>query len=113
MKKFALVIAFALLATVPVSAAEISKAAPAAPAAPAMTPVQQTQEAIPLFVGGTIIPPKPRCYTLNGTSCSPAGATTACTDACRNNLSCTCVNVYGGPFGTTVIGHQWHCSIEC
>jgi hypothetical protein len=36
MKNFALVIAFALLAVVPASAAEISKAAPAAPA---MTPV--------------------------------------------------------------------------
>ncbi len=113
MKNFALVIAFALLAAVPASAAEISSEI--FKAAPATTLEQQTQVASPLFAA--IIhpppPPAPRCYILNGTSCSPAGATTACTDACNNKLSCTCTNYYGGPFGTTFIGRYWRCSIEC
>ncbi len=78
MKNFALVIAFALLAAVPVSAAEIL------PATPAMTPAQQSQEVIPLFAG--IVLPPPRCYTLDGTSCPTAGATKACTDVCQNAL---------------------------
>jgi hypothetical protein len=109
MKNFALVIAFALLAVVPASAAEISKAAPAAPA---MTPVQQTQEAIPLFAG-FIHQPVPRCYAMEGTSCQTAGSTTACTDVCFNNLSCTCYDYYGGPYNNTFLGRYWHCNEEC
>jgi hypothetical protein len=107
MKNFALVIAFALLASVPASAAEISKAAPA------MTPVKQTQEAIPLFVGPRPLPYPPRCYTLHGNSCPTSGATQACTDVCKNNLSCTCHNFYGGTYGTTFLGRYWVCDYEC
>jgi hypothetical protein len=107
MKNFALVIAFALLAAVPASAAEICKAAPAT------TLGQQTQEAIPLFAGLIKPVPVPRCYTLDGTSCPAAGATTACTDVCHNNLSCTCYNYYGGPYNTTFLGRYWDCYDEC
>jgi len=106
MKNFALVIAFALLAVVSASAAEIPQAAPA------MTSAQQTQEPSPLFAA-IIRPPVPRCYTLDGTSCPAAGATTACTDACNNNLSCTCYNVYAPPYYVIVTGHYWHCNTEC
>jgi hypothetical protein len=109
MKNFALMIAFALLAAVPASAAEISKTAPAAPAA---TLEQPAQEAVPLFAGFIHQFP-PRCYTLQGTSCQTAGSTTACTDVCSNNLSCTCYNYYGGPFNNTIIGRYWLCSEEC
>jgi hypothetical protein len=105
MKKFALVLAFVLLATVPVSAAEISKAAPAT------TPLlQQIQGTPPLFKGPHLIP---RCSSLDGTSCPSAGATTACTDVCNNQLSCTCYNVYAPPYYVTVIGHYWSCDQEC
>ncbi|HWM89411.1 MAG TPA: hypothetical protein VN493_01445 [Thermoanaerobaculia bacterium] len=110
MKNFALVIAFALLAAVPASAAsaaEISKPVPA------MTPVKQTLEVIPLFQKGPIQPYPPRCYTLHGNSCPAAGATQACTDVCNNNLSCTCHNFYGGPYGTTFLGRYWVCDYEC
>jgi hypothetical protein len=109
MKNFALVIAFALLATVPASAAEISKAAPA------MTPEQQTQEAIPLGAGiqPEIIQPVPRCYTLDGNSCSNPWETRACTDACQNQLHCTCEPYYGGPYYNTIIGYYWRCDWEC
>ena len=105
MKNFALAIAFALLAAVPAPAAEIFKAAPA------MTPANQTQEAIPLF--GRPIQPVPYCHTLHGNSCPTAGATRACTDVCNNNLSCTCYNFYGGPYGTTFLGRYWVCDYEC
>lgn len=108
MKKFALVVAFVLLATVPLSAAEISQAAPAT------TPLlQQIQGATPppLFKGpGPLVP---RCYTLDGTTCSRAGATTPCTDVCNNQLSCTCYNVYAPPYYVTVIGSYWSCNQEC
>jgi hypothetical protein len=108
MKNFALVIAFALLAVVPASAAEITKAAPACLA---MTPVQQTQEATVLFA--SFHEPVPRCYAMEGTSCQTAGSTTACTDSCSYNLSCTCYNYYGGPYNNTFLGRYWHCNEEC
>ena len=105
MKNFALVIAFAFLAAVSASAAEVSKTAPAT------TLEQQTQMPLPLFLG--IHQLTPRCYTLDGTSCPAAGATQACTDACSNQLSCTCYNYYGGPYGQTIIGRYWVCDWEC
>lgn len=107
MKKFALAVAFVLLATVPASAAEIPKAAPAT------TPLlQQIQGAPPpLFKGPHQL--IPRCYTLAGTSCSSAGATTPCTDVCNNQLSCTCQNIYAPPYYIIVIGHYWLCDQEC
>jgi len=113
MKKLALAIAFVLLAAVPSSAAEISaeifQAVPAM--TPAVTPINQTQEAIPLVIGP--IQPIPRCYTMAGYSCPTAGVVKACTDACQNNLSCTCQNFYGGTYGTTFLGRYWVCRIEC
>lgn len=108
MKNFALVIAFALLAAVPASAAEISKAAPAAPVATLELPAQGET---PLFLGIHQLPP--RCYAVTGTSCETAGSTMACTDDCSNNLSCTCYNYYGGPFNLTILGRYWICSEEC
>ena len=106
MKKFALVAAFVLLAAVPVSAAEIANAAPAT------TPLlQQIEGPAPLFKG--IKPLTPYCSTLQGTSCSSAGATTPCTDVCHNQLSCTCYNIYAPPYYVTVIGHYWSCDQEC
>ena len=108
MKNFALMIAFALLAAVPASAAEIAKAAPAAPA---MTLEHPAQGPAPLFLGIHQI--TPRCYALQGTSCQGAGSTTACTDVCNNNLSCTCYNYYGGPYNQTIIGQYWLCNEEC
>jgi|GraSoiStandDraft_5_1057265.scaffolds.fasta_scaffold189305_1 hypothetical protein len=107
MKKFALVLAFVLLATVSASAAEISAAAPATPALGQLTGGTPP----PLFMGPHQLPP--RCYTLQGTSCSPSGATTACTDACNDALSCTCENIYAPPYYITVIGHYWNCLQEC
>jgi hypothetical protein len=107
MKKFALVVALVLLAAVPVSAAEISQDAPATTALQ-----QQVQGTIPLFAG-IIKQPTPYCSTLQGTSCPSAGATTACTDVCNNQLSCTCYNVYAPPYYITVIGHYWYCDYEC
>jgi hypothetical protein len=108
MKNFALVIAFALLAAVPASAAEISKSAPAAPA---VTLEHPAQGPAPLFLG--ILQITPRCYTLQGTSCPTDGATTACTDSCSYGLSCTCYNYYGGPYNQTIIGRYWLCMEEC
>lgn len=93
MKNFVLVIAFALLATVSASAAEVPQACPA------MSIEQQTPEAIPLAFGPIQL--IPRCYAVNGTSCPTNGATRACTDACNNNLSCTCYS------------HFWYCNQEC
>jgi len=109
MKNFMLVIAFALLAALPASAAESSEISKAAPAT---TLAQQTPDMTPLFAA-IIHVPVPRCYTLHGTSCSSTGATTPCTDACNYNLSCTCQNYYGGPYGTTLIGRYWICDYEC
>jgi len=108
MKNFALVIAFALLAAVPASAAEIVKAAPAAPV---VTLEQPAKGETPLFLGIHQI--TPRCYALQGTSCDRVGSTTACTDSCFNNLSCTCYNYYGGPYNQTIIGRYWLCNEEC
>lgn len=47
----------------------------------------------------------PRCYTLHGTTCPAVGATKACTDACGNKLSCTCVAYAGSRY--------WWCQYEC
>ena len=102
MKNFAFVIAFALLAAVPASATEICQAAPA------VTSEKQIQEAIPMGPQ-----PIPRCYTVEGTSCSTTGATRTCTDACRNMLSCTCYERWGGTYGTTFLGRYWDCLDEC
>jgi hypothetical protein len=102
MKNFALVTAFALLAAVPASAAEIFKAAPA------MTPVRQSQQVIPRFVEN--FESVPRCYTLHGYSCGPSGATQACTDACNYDLSCTCRDFY---YNMSYIGSYWICDYEC
>jgi hypothetical protein len=107
MKNFALGIAFALLATVSASAAEISKAAPATP------PHEQlTQGTTPLFEAN-FKEITPYCSTLQGTSCPVAGATTACTDVCNNQLSCTCYNIYAPPYYITVTGRYWGCDYEC
>jgi hypothetical protein len=98
MKTFALGVALALLAltlTIPTSAAEISKAAPAT------TLEQQTTEFIPPFE----LMFRQRCSVLQGTSCPTVGATMACTDACSDLLSCTCISFNGSRF--------WNCSIEC
>jgi hypothetical protein len=111
MKKLALVIAFALLASVSVSAAEISQAAPVTPAASALE--QQVQGTPPLFFEANFRPPVPRCYTVDGTSCPAAGATTPCTDVCNNALSCTCYNTYAPPYYIIVTGHYWRCLQEC
>ena len=107
MKKLVLVIALVFLAGLPMFAAENSPAQ----AVPAMTFDQQTTEAIPMLIG--IIKPIQYCSTLHGTSCPSAGATTSCTDVCHNNLSCTCYNYYGGPYGTTFLGRYWYCDYEC
>jgi len=107
MKTLALVIAFALLATVSASAAEMSTAAPATPALE--PPAVGTPP--PLFAGPR--PLIPYCSTVQGTSCSSAGATQACTDVCHNQLSCTCYNIYAPPYYVTVIGHAWYCDQEC
>ena len=106
MKKLALVTTLVLLATVSASAAEISTAAPATPALEQLTP-----GTAPLFKG--IKPLVPYCSTLQGTSCPTAGATTACTDVCHNQLSCTCYNIYAPPYYVTVIGRSWGCDYEC
>ena len=108
MKNFALVIAVALLAALPASAAETSQAAPAAPA---MTLEHPAQRSAPLFL--VVERFRPRCYTLQGTTCQTAGSTAACTDACSDLLSCTCENFYGGPFHNTLIGRYWVCMDEC
>lgn len=108
MKNFVLVVAFALLATVPALAAEISKAAPTTPALE-----QQAQGTTPVFEANFIRMPTPYCSTLQGTSCPTAGTTTACTDVCNNQLSCTCYNVYGPPYYTTIVGRYWYCDYEC
>jgi hypothetical protein len=106
MKNFALVIAFALLATVPASAAEISTAAPATPTLEQLAP-----GTTPQFTA-IIKEPVPYCSTLQGTSCPVAGATTACTDVCQNQLSCTCYNIYAPPYYITVTGRYWGCDYE-
>jgi hypothetical protein len=101
MKKLALVVALALVLlplAVPASAAEIAKTAPAA-----TTVEQQTQAPLPWLE--VIIKPIPRCSAAQGTACSPVGSTMACTDACHNQLSCTCVFFNNQRF--------WNCSIEC
>jgi len=109
MKNFALVIAFVLLAAVSASAAEISKAAPATPALE-----QPTQGAPLLFEANFKVPVlTPYCSSLHGTSCPAAGATTACTDVCHNQLSCTCYNIYAPPYYVTVVGRYWYCDYEC
>lgn len=102
MKRFALVIAFALLTAVPAFAAEISKTAPA------MTPVKQTREAAPR--SAWFLDPVPRCYTLDGHSCQASGATQGCTDVCNNDLSCTCRDFY---YNSTYLGSYWVCDYEC
>lgn len=117
MKNFAFVIAFALLAAVPASAAEmasateITSAVEAPQAAPAMTPANQTQDLIFLLAGPR--PLLPRCYTVEGTSCSTTGATRTCSDACGNTLGCHCYERWGGTYGTTFMGRFWDCLDEC
>ena len=113
MKNVALVLAFALLATVSASAAEISPAAPATQASAATPAVEPpvVGTPAPIFDG-----PKPllqNCYAVQGTSCTTSGATKACTDVCHNQLSCTCQNIYAPPYYITVIGHYWDCDDEC
>jgi hypothetical protein len=110
MKKVALVIAFTLLAALRVSAAESATAPALDTAAPAMTPAQPAGETAPLFMAIGLLP---RCYTIDGTSCTTAGSTKACTDACHNSLSCTCYKRYGGTYGTTYLGSFWSCNVEC
>ncbi len=105
MKNFALMIAFALLATVQASAAEISTAAPATPTLEQLTPGRTPQFAA--------FRPVPYCSTVQGTSCPAAGATTACTDVCHSQLSCTCYNIYAPPYYIIVIGRYWGCDYEC
>ncbi len=109
MKNFVLVIAFALLATVSASAAEISTTAAATPALE-----QTTQGPLPLFDANFKVPVlTPYCSALHGTSCPAAGATTPCTDVCHNQLSCTCYNIYAPPYYVIVTGHYWYCDYEC
>jgi hypothetical protein len=107
MKNFALLAAFALLPfAVPASAAEISKAAPAT------TLEQQTRG--PVSPVEMMYPPPPLvqyCSAVQGTSCSPAGSTQACTDVCNNQLSCTCsYYYYYYPYSYTLL---WNCDWEC
>jgi hypothetical protein len=106
MKNFALVAAFALLAsTVPASAAEIS--GESSKVAPATTLEQQLEGRVaPLEL---IKPPLiQRCWMVQGTSCTTIGATMGCTDSCSNNLSCTCVYYYSNPSVWF-----WNCDWEC
>jgi hypothetical protein len=102
MKNFVLVLAFALLPLVPASAAEISKVAPAT------TLEQQTKGSVaPVEM---IHQPVPYCSAVQGTSCAGAGSTQACTDACNNQLSCTCSYYYYSPYSYTLL---WNCDWEC
>ncbi|HZF13158.1 MAG TPA: hypothetical protein VFE33_30570 [Thermoanaerobaculia bacterium] len=99
MKNFAFVVAFVLLSlAVPASAAEIAKAAPAA------TVQAQTPAPLPWLEMG-IKPLLQRCSLVQGTSCPTVGATMACTDACNDQLSCTCIFFNGVRF--------WDCLVEC
>lgn len=95
MKKFAFAVALMLLAVaLPASAAETSSAAPL------MTPIQQIESPVqPILMGPVLIP---YCSTVQGTSCTTVGSTRSCTDACHNQLSCTCTSL-----------HRWNCLIEC
>ncbi|HEV7670456.1 MAG TPA: hypothetical protein VGS22_18205 [Thermoanaerobaculia bacterium] len=58
----------------------------------------------PIFLG-----PKPYCWIVEGTTCSPLGSTTPCTDACSNPLSCTCRSyIY---YNETIF--YWDCMEAC
>jgi hypothetical protein len=97
MKKLALVfvVALALLPfAAPASAADSSTVAPAATLEQILGPAAPVEMVFPPIIQ--------RCSAVNGTSCSPTGSTRSCTDACNNQLSCTCTSA-----------HTWRCSIEC
>jgi hypothetical protein len=104
MKKFALVLAFALLPlAVPASAAEISKVAPAT------TPEQQIKGPVaPVEMMYPLPPLIQYCSVVQGTSCTTVGSTKACTDVCGDQLSCTCSYYYSNPNV-----HFWDCDWEC
>lgn len=103
MKKFAFLVAFALLAlTLPMSAVETPEAVPAAPVVTLQEQIEGP--ATPLMLIKPPIP-IPFCWQVQGTSCPQVGATKACTDVCSNQLSCTCVAWSGQRF--------WNCQQEC
>lgn len=100
MKSLALLFALALLAlAAPTWAAETSTCAPVT-----TTLEQQTEGPVsPLQMIPVLIP---YCSTVHGTPCtSQVGTKKACTDVCRNKLSCTCT-AWGG-------GKYWYCDQEC
>ena len=101
--KFAFALAFALFALVlPTSAAT----APEVASAPVQANISDSAPApIPL------IPQYLRqyCWDVEGTTCSPVGSTTGCTDVCFNQLSCTCRSYVW--LGQTV--RYWDCQEVC
>lgn len=60
--------------------------------------------ALPLSAGPV---PIQFCHVVEGTSCTTLGAKRSCTDACGNNLSCTCT------YASNPNVRFWHCLIEC
>jgi len=106
MKNFAFVTALALLPlAAPASAAEISSAAPA-------TALEQQTKG-PVSPVEMMYPPPPLlqyCSAVQGTSCTTAGSTKACTDVCNDQLSCTCSYYYYSPYSYTLL---WNCDWEC
>lgn len=100
MKSLVFVVAFALLAfAAPALAAETSTAAPTTPL------LQQIEGATPAPLELFKPPILQRCSAVDGTPCTTTGATMACTDACNDQLSCTCVFFNSTRF--------WSCSVEC
>lgn len=102
MKSLVFVVAFALLAVAaPVLAAETPTAAPTTPL---LQQIEGTQA--PAAMSSLLI--IQRCSAVNGTSCSPKGATKACTDACSDHFTCTCIASVSNP--NVLI---WKCPQEC
>lgn len=101
--KFAFALALALFAlSLPASAEVAAGTATASLESPA-TPAN-TEPLSPIFLG-----PKPYCWNVEGTTCSPVGSTTGCTDACFNQLTCTCRSYVW--LGQTI--RYWDCQEVC
>ncbi|MES1243254.1 MAG: hypothetical protein ABUT39_16705 [Acidobacteriota bacterium] len=95
MKRFAFAVVLVLVAfAVPVSAEEMSKAAPTTPLLQQIEGAAQPVERIPPLI--------PYCSAVQGTSCTTVGSKRSCTDVCHNQLSCTCTSA-----------HYWSCMYEC